>query len=104
MKLMTKEILRQIPKLNEQDGLGANAICYVKFFHPLSQWAWYATEFDGDDTFFGLVCGFEKELGYFSLREMTELRVRGLPMERDLYWIQKTLGEIEPGLFPTVKE
>jgi hypothetical protein len=31
-----------------------------------SSWTWYSTEFDGEDLFFGLVVGFETELGYFN--------------------------------------
>jgi hypothetical protein len=59
-----------------------------------------ATEFDGEDTFFGLVDGHERELGYFSLRELESVRgALGLPIERDLYWRPKTLREIAPDLF-----
>jgi hypothetical protein len=35
----------------------------VKYFTPDSNWTWYASEFDGEDTFFGPVAGFEVELG-----------------------------------------
>ena len=47
-------------------------------------------------TCFGLVQGFETELGYFSLDELAEATVfGGVPaVERDLYWQPKTLGEI----------
>ena len=72
----------------------------VKFFTPDSSWTWYATEFDGDDTFFGLVDGHEEELGYFSLRELQSVRgPLGLPIERDLYWQPRPLREIAPELF-----
>ena len=43
---------------------------------PASDWTWYATEYDGEDLFFGLVSGFEVELGYFS---RTELEKRAWP-------------------------
>jgi len=36
--------------------------CGVSSFTPDSSWTWYAMEFDGVDTFFGLVNGFEEEL------------------------------------------
>ena len=32
------------------------------FFYPDFNWTWYAIEFDGKYTFFGLVDGFEEEL------------------------------------------
>lgn len=81
MKLLTQEIKKKIPKLYEGDGTA-----YVKFFHPLSNWTWYATEFDGEDIFFGLVNGFEKEMGYFSLSELKSVKVKGLGIERDMYF------------------
>ena len=50
--------------------------------------------------FFGLVDGHDKELGYFNLNELEEVRgPMGLPIERDLYWRTKTLQEIAPELF-----
>ena len=101
MKLLTKEIRRKLPALYSQDGKGGKAIAYVKFFCPDSNpWTWYACEYDGEDIFFGLVHGFEKELGYFSLSELKSVRgPLGLPIERDKFWQPKTLAEIAPELF-----
>jgi hypothetical protein len=43
--------------------------------------------YESDVIFFGLVDGFEKELGYFSLTELSTFRGRlGLGIERDLYF------------------
>ena len=101
MKLLTQEIRKKLPALYSQEDKGGKAIAYVKFFTPDSNpWIWHVTEFDGDDTFFGLVHGFEKELGYFSLKELESVRgPMGLPIERDLYWQPKTLREIAPEMF-----
>ena len=100
MKLLTQEIRKKLPKLYEQDGKGGDAIVYLKMFCPDSDWTFFATEFDGKDMFFGLVDGFEKELGYFSLKELQSVKgPLGLPIERDLYWKPKTLKEIAPELF-----
>jgi len=95
-KLMTKELTAKMPELYSQDGKGYEATAIVKFFSPYSNWTWYATEFDGVDTFFGLVDGFEKELGYFSLSELESVTVfGGVPaVERDLYWTPRTLAEV----------
>ena len=99
MMLLTKANRKQLPKLYAQEKLGNEAIAYVKFFTPDSNWTWYATEFDGDDTFFGLVDGFEVELGYFSLSELESARgPLGMKIERDRYWSPKTLGEIRRNL------
>ena len=65
------------------------------FFTPDSNWNWYASEFDGEDIFFGLVSGFELEMGYFSLKELKEVNgPMGLPIERDLYYERKSLREL----------
>ena len=86
MKLLTKAILKKIPALYAQDGKGLDAIAYVKFFNPCGNWTWYGTEFDPiERRFFGLVVGFESELGYFSLDELEAFRgPLGLGIERDL--------------------
>lgn len=104
MQLLTQEIRRKLPALYSQDGKGGEAIAHVKFFTPDSSWTFYATEFDGEDKFFGLVDGHEKELGYFSLSELQKVRgPLGLPIERDLYWKPKMLNEIAPELFKQPK-
>lgn len=99
-KMMTEEIKKTIPDLYEQDGKGREAMAYVHYFSPWSGWDWYGTEFDGEDTFFGLVRGFETELGYFSLRELSETTVtlngvERLAIERDISWKPRPLSEIE---------
>jgi len=91
MKLLTKAIENVIPGLDEQDGLGDDAIVHAKFFTPDGSWTWYATEYDpATRMFFGLVDGFDKELGYFSLDELEGVRgALGLPIERDA-WFKPT--------------
>jgi hypothetical protein len=96
MKLITKAIEKKLPALYSTEEQGDEAVAQVKFFALGSSWTWYATEFDGEDTFFGLVDGFEKELGYFSLQELESVTVfGGVPaIERDLHWTPRTLGEL----------
>jgi hypothetical protein len=85
----------KLPALYSGEELGLMAIALVKFFTPDSNWTWYASEFDGEDLFFGLVSGFEVELGYFSLSELQSVKGSlGLPIERDLYYEPKTLAEL----------
>ena len=100
MKLLTQEIRKKLPPLYSQENKGGKAVVYLKMFCPDSNWTWLATEFDGEDTFFGLVDGLEKELGYFSLKELESVRgALGLPIERDLHWTPKMLEEIAPEMF-----
>lgn len=95
MELLTNEIRKAPPELYANEELGLQAQAIVKFFTPDSSWTWYASEFDGEDIFFGLVIGMEMELGYFSLSELESVRgPLGLPIERDLHFKQKTLQEL----------
>ena len=89
MKLLTKQLREALPSLyTNENETDPKAI--VKFFTPFSNWTWYATEFDGDDTFFGLVDGLDKELGYFSLAELESL---GPKLERDLHFKPTPLSQ-----------
>ena len=82
--LLDPESREKLPALYSGEELGLMAIALVKFFTPDSNWTWYASEFDGEDLFFGLVSGFEVELGYFSLSELQSVKgPLGLPIERD---------------------
>ena len=83
MMLLTKELREKLPPLYSTENTD-DPLVVCKFFTPDSSWTWYATEFDGEDTFFGLVEGLETEVGYFSLSEMESARGPwGLPIERD---------------------
>ena len=95
MQLLTTEIKKQLPKLNETDGQGAEAIAQVKFFTPWTSWTWYATEFDGEDVFYGYVQGLEDEFGYFTLSELESVEGPfGLKIERDIMFEPTKLKEI----------
>ena len=96
MKLLTAADRRALPALYAQEHLGDEALAYVKFFNPCGAAVWYASEFDGGDTFFGLCdlgLGFP-ELGYFSLSELQSVRgPLGIGIEHDLYWKPRPLRE-----------
>jgi hypothetical protein len=87
MKLLTKEIEERFEKIGSQKNIKDPQIV-VKFFDPTGSWTWYATEYDRNTkTFFGLVHGHEKELGYFSLEELESVKgAFGLGIERDRYF------------------
>ena len=98
--LLTKANRKALPALYSQDGKRGEAIAYVKFFDPTGSWTWYATEFDGEDTFFGVVQGFETGFGNFSLSELQSVKGRfGLGIERDRYFDPTPLKDIVPELF-----
>ena len=100
--LMTKEVGDTIPAIyaNENAKDYDTVLAPAKLFSPFGNWTWYITEMDPETgECFGLVQGFETELGYFSLDELAEATVfGGVPaVERDLYWQPKTIGEIRRG-------
>ena len=99
-KLMTKELGDTIPPLYANDGADDPdaVVAKVKLFSPYNGWRWYITEWQAEAGLcFGLVEGFETELGYFALDELADATVfGGVPaVERDLYWEPQTLGEIK---------
>ena len=98
---MTKAVETALPALySNEDKPAGEAVAVVKFFTPDADWTWYATEYDPKEkTFFGLVDGFAKELGYFNLEQLQELKGPfGLPVERDLYFDPTPLKELDSNL------
>ena len=94
MELLTKEIRERLPQLGATEHT-RDPEAQVKFFTPWSNWTWYGVEFDGEDVFFGLVQGFEEELGYFSLSEIAEARgPYGLRIERDIGFEPTRLSKV----------
>ena len=86
-RLLPDDVAARLPRLYATER-EEDPIAHVKFFTPDSSWTWYVTEYDPKQRLcFGLVHGLERELGYFSLEELEEVRgPLGLPIERDLYW------------------
>lgn len=95
MHLLTQELRAKLPPLYANEDTGLHALALVKFFTPDSSWTWYASEFDGQDMFFGLVVGHDVELGYFSLSELQRVRgPLGLPIERDRHFEPTSLAAL----------
>lgn len=92
--LLTKALAARFASVGSQENV-ADPVVIAKFFHPMSSWTWYATEYDPTDKiFFGRVDGFESEWGNFSLEELETTKARGLGMERDLYWTEKPISQV----------
>ena len=96
MKLLTKEIEKNLPLLYSQEKV-EDPIVQVKYFDPCGSFTWFAIEYDGEDLFFGKVFSHlcpEGELGYFSLNELKSIKGHlGLGIERDLYFKPKPLSQ-----------
>ena len=99
-KLLTNEQLQSIPELYASTIL-KDPICKFKIFLPNSNWTWYIIEIDKSDynTCYGLVDGFEQELGYFSLSELETISDSfGLKVELDRNFKPTKLSKIKASI------
>lgn len=96
MKLMTKTLAKKMPKLYGTEYMPLeDKVAVAKFFHPASDWTWYAIEYDGNDLCWGLVSGNEEEFGYFSISELESIHGPfELSVERDIYFRPVRIAEL----------
>ncbi|MDK2069195.1 DUF2958 domain-containing protein [Aliarcobacter butzleri] len=95
-KLLPLSIIKNIPNLYETENK-EEKLCYVKLFLADSSWTWYIIEIDKEDnnTCFGFVDGVEQELGYFTIKELENLRDQfGLKVELDSSFTPTQLSKI----------
>ncbi len=114
-KLLDEATAKRLPPLYSNEAIGLNVLAQVKFFS--SGWTWYASEAsavltDGtykpladidpydpsveDVIFFGLVDGFELELGYFSLSELEGANEDTIAtIQRDTHFTPKSLQALQ---------
>lgn len=98
MDLLPSELKATLPALYSQEN-HEDPVVHFKYFTPDSNWMWLVTEGsvqeDGDFIFFGCVCGFEEEWGYFTLRELQSVRgPRRLPIVRDVSFTPRPFSEV----------
>jgi hypothetical protein len=95
MELMTEELRRRLPKLREiEHEVDPLAVC--RFLLPWTGWAWYVCAFDGADTCFGFVEGFDLELGFFTLTELYGISgPEGVTVMRDEWFGPKRYSAIK---------
>lgn len=93
--LLTEQLLIRFSEIGPQDE--PDPLVIAKFFAPWNNWIWYAFSYsEVTGTFFGLIKGSYKELGYFAIEDLRGPRgPNGLRVERDLYWREKRLSEVE---------
>ena len=92
--LIPEEIKKTIPALYATEEQ-INPTIYVKLF--LDGWTFYISEIsiDSDICFGYVVSPFGKELGYFSLDEISEVKGSlGIGVERDLHFTPTKLSKI----------
>ena len=89
MKLMTKAIERKARAQYRYGSDLESQDVVAKFFDPTGSWSWYVMNQDPEDPdyLWGIVKGFEVEVGSFSLSELQAYRGRfGLGIERDVWF------------------
>ena len=95
----SKEELAKLPAFYSTEEVPLKEkIIHMHFF--IGGCDWYATEYDGEkQLFFGFAIlnnDYEMaEWGYFSLRELDELKVKFLEIDRDLHFTPCKACEIE---------
>jgi hypothetical protein len=88
MKLLTSAIQKAAVKQYEL-GSSFDQMVVAKFFDPCGSWTWYLLNMDpGDlDYCWGIVDGFEIEMGSFSIQELSNVQNKlGIGIERDRYF------------------
>ena len=78
-QITLNDALSQLPKLMEADGKRKTHIVSIFI---LNGWLYDVYEFDGKDIGFAMVHGYESELGYFSLSEISK-HVIGFTVEKN---------------------
>ena len=88
------QVIVSMPKSYETDGQGKEAVAHLHYF--LNGWDWYITERDVDSDgqgqiqAYGMVNGYECEMGYINLKEVTRAGA-----ELDLHWTSCPLRQIQ---------
>lgn len=100
--LLPDELKATLPKLYSQEKT-EDKIVHIKFFHPQSEWTWFACEGEQreeDFLMFGYVIDHEGEWGYFTLEQLDEIGGLSngrliMPVERDLYFKPRPFSQVQ---------
>ena len=93
----TAQRLANIPDLYETESIALeDKLIHLHFF--LLDSDWYVIEHNGTDTFYGFVILNgdlqNAEWGYFTLRKLDQLNVRGYEVEFDDYWQVRQASQV----------
>ena len=95
----TQKELSTLPKLYETENTKpADKTIFLHFF--IGGTDWYIAEYDPkEELFFGFTIlnnDYQMaEWGYISFRELKELKISYLEVDRDLYWRKRKASEVE---------
>ncbi len=104
MNLINEKNRERLRQIGSQENT-IDHIVVVKIFNPCGSGSWFVTELHEDDIAFGYVKLLENEWGYFSIKELEDLRCPplNLPLEVDKYCGERTISEHCPELLPEIK-
>ena len=104
--LLAPETLRPLPDVCGAEALGIHAIARLKLSAPNALFTTYLAGFDGDDTFWGLVCApHDIRLGHLYFSGLTVAwNFWGIPMQQDKLFkamsIQRLVTETKFDVYP----
>jgi len=87
--------LSAIPSMGSQSD-SKDPVAHMKFF--LESFTWYASEFDGEDTFFGFVVSSHcpsGEWGYFSLNDLESVKGQFIGVEVDKHFKPTLMSKVD---------
>lgn len=91
---ISKKLSEQFPYLSGT-SLQTDPLIICKFFLPDSKWAFYATEFDGKEIFFGYFIEPGLMFSVMTLSGMNKIRSeKGFSVKRDTHFVPCRLSEI----------
>ena len=101
LQLLPEKLAKRIPVLgSNQSILLEDKTAFAKFLCPDLSWRWYIIEYDGENTFFGIIMAGEQAIaGEFTLSELESLEFSGINndksgVEFDKHFQPTTLREL----------
>jgi hypothetical protein len=94
----SEELLNRLPRLGSTEHTPLNdRVVHLHFF--FGDCDWYATEYDGEDLFFGYVV-LHNDMenagwGRFSLSELKDINIYGFEIDHDIHWTPVPVRKIE---------
>lgn len=76
MELLPKQLASNLPVIGSSPDIPLeDTTVHIRYFDSSTSWRWYVLEFDGKDTFFGLlVSNYLVTAGQFTLTELQSIR------------------------------
>ncbi|HLV00073.1 MAG TPA: hypothetical protein VKZ59_02325 [Acidobacteriota bacterium] len=98
MELLPKQLASNLPAIGSSLGIPLeDTIVHIRYFDSSTSWRWYVLEFDGKDTFFGLLISDHLvTAGQFTLTELQSIRNEDghLSIRRDLEFSFRSVRDL----------